>query len=265
MTVRVEAMWGTTIRIEVPEPCSDADLDVAFAWFDAVDAMFSTWRADSEIARLAAGTLTLTQASTEVRTVLARCEEAKRRSGGAFDCTYATHPAVEPAPGRCAIDPSGFVKGWAVERAAALLTERGVRTFSINAGGDIVTRGRPRPDRGWRIGIQHPEHRDRVAAVVEVEDAAVATSARYERGDHIIDPRTGHAATALRSVTVIGADLADVDADATAAMVLGADGPAWLATLPGVEAMCIIDDQRVVTTADFGRYRVDALSLTPRS
>jgi thiamine biosynthesis lipoprotein len=152
------------------------------------------------------------------------------------------------------------VKGWALDRAADLLFDHDIRTFSINAGGDIITRGRPRPDRGWRIGIQHPDRRDCVAAVIELEDGAVATSARYERGDHIIDPRTGRPAVGLASVTVIGSDLADADADATAAMVLGHDGPAWLATRPCVEALCITNDGRAVTTAGFARYRahVDA-------
>jgi thiamine biosynthesis lipoprotein ApbE len=54
---------------------------------------------------------------------------------------------------------------------------------------------------------------------------------------------------------VIGTDLADVDADATAAMVLGDDGPSWLASLDGVEALCITNDHRVLTTEGFDRYR----------
>jgi thiamine biosynthesis lipoprotein len=257
VTVRTEPMWGTTIRVEVCDTIRPTDLDGIFDWFRDVDSMFSTWREDSEVSRLAAGTLRLTDASSDVRRVLVRCDEASRRSGGAFDIAYATHPDVQPAPGRCPIDPSGFVKGWALDHAADLLTGRGMGAFSINAGGDIITRGRPRPDRGWRIGIQHPEQRHAVAAVIEIDDGAVATSARYERGEHILDPRTGEPAVALSSVTVVGADLADADADATAAMVLGEDGPAWLASLPDVEALCITTDQRVVTTEGFARYRID--------
>ncbi len=65
--------------------------------------------------------------------------------------------------------------------------------------------------------------------VLEVTDVGVATSGRYERGDHIIDPRTGRAATGLMSVTVVADDLALADGYATAALVLGKDGPTWLA------------------------------------
>ena len=261
MTVRVEAMWGTTIRVEVRDALDPTELDVVFDWFGEVDARFSTWRDDSEISRLAAGTLRLADASDDVRTVLARCEDAKQRSGGAFDIAYAVHPRVAPAPGRRLIDPSGFVKGWGVDRAAELLVARGIDAFAINAGGDIVTRGRPRADGGWRIGIQHPDERGCVAAVIELEDGAVATSARYERGDHILDPRTGEHAVGLMSVTVVGADLADADAAATAAMVLGDDGPSWLASLPDVEALCITNDRRVVTTDGFDRHRCHTPSL----
>ena len=89
----------------------------------------------------------------------------------------------------------------------------------INAGGDIVTRGQ------WRIGIRHPEELEQLAAVLEVEDLAVATSGEYEQGAHIIDPRTGHPPTGLLSVTVVGPDLALADAYATAAFAMGADGP----------------------------------------
>jgi len=69
-----------------------------------------------------------------------------------------------------------------VERAAHILEESGARDYSVNAGGDIRVRGCPSPASGWRIGIQHPTLRDKVAAVIEVTDLAIATSGAYERG-----------------------------------------------------------------------------------
>ena len=121
----------------------------------------------------------------------------------------------------------------------------------------MLTSGRPRPDsEGWRIGIQHPSVRNRVAAVVIAVDAAVATSGVYERGDHVLDPRSGCPATGLESVTVIGPDLAVADAFATAAVALGdRDGMEWLATRAGYEALAITANGIVVTTPGFARYR----------
>ena len=121
----------------------------------------------------------------------------------------------------------------------------------------MLTRGRADGADGWRVGIQHPWVRDRVAAVLMVTDAAIATSGRYERGDHVLDPRTGLPATGLASVTVVGPDLAIADAYATAAVALGPGvGMRWLTTRVGYEGMAITDDRTVLLTPGFDRYRV---------
>jgi FAD:protein FMN transferase len=147
------------------------------------------------------------------------------------------------------------VKGWAVDGAAERLTAAGATRFCINAGGDVVARGRPAPDRLWRVGVRHPEALDQLAAVVAVEDLAVATSGEYERGAHIVDPHTGRPPSGLLSVTVVGPELATADAYATAAFAMGADGPTWTATLSGYEAMCITADHRVLSTPAFAKHR----------
>jgi thiamine biosynthesis lipoprotein len=114
---------------------------------------------------------------------------------------------------------------------------------------------KPRPVQ-WRVGIQHPWKRDAVAAVVEGTDLAVATSGRYEQGDHIIVPQTATPARGLMSVTVVGDDLAFADGYATAAMALGADGMEWIAGVPGVEAMGVTDAHDVITTKRLQSSRV---------
>ncbi len=154
------------------------------------------------------------------------------------------------------LDPSGLVKGWAVAEAAERLTAAGARNFCINAGGDLIARGRPTPDRLWRLGIRHPEDLEQHAAVVAVEDLAVATSGEYEQGGHIVDPHTGRRPTGVLSVTIIGPDLALADAYATAAFAMGADGPRWTATLTGYDAMSITDDHQILTTPGFARHRI---------
>src|SRR3954469_715209 len=158
----------------------DVDVEPAFAWLRDVDATFSTYRDDSDISRLDRGELTVAQRRPEGDEVLTRCLALERATGGFFSVR---------AAGR--LDPSGFVKGWAVAGAAARLAAAGARNFCINAGGDVVARGRPAADRLWRVGIRHPIRPDRLAAVLAVEDLAVATSGEYERGAHILDPHTG--------------------------------------------------------------------------
>jgi FAD:protein FMN transferase len=252
---RVEERWGTAIGVEVVDDVEPEVVDALYRWFERVDELFSTWRDDSEISRIGRGELSSRDASAEVATVLALCDDVCRLSAGAFDITFGARAAIEPRPGLGPLDPSGLVKGWAVERAASMLLDAGARRFCINAGGDVAVRGRPSSGDEWRIGIQHPWERDKLAAVVRLVDGAVATSGCYERGDHVVDPRIGKPARGLASVTVVGPDLTMADAYATAAFALGPEGMAWLAERPGVEAMAITDERRVVSTPGFDGYR----------
>jgi thiamine biosynthesis lipoprotein len=174
--------------------------------------------------------------SPVVQEVLAQCDRLRALTAGFFD-TRAT--------GR--LDPSGFVKGWAVERAVELLERAGATRLAVNAGGDAVVRGGV----PWRVGIQHPIEREQLAAVIEVRDAAIATSGAYERGIHIINPHNKRPAEGLLSVTVLGPDLGFADAYATAAFAMGRAAPQWLATVEGYEAMAILQDERVVCTPGF--------------
>ena len=161
-----------------------------------------------------------------------------------------------PAPNGTTLDPSGVVKGWSIERAAHILEAHGHTDFAINAGGDIAIRGHAAPDTPWTVGIRHPDDRDALAMVLDVVGpAAVATSATYERGAHIIDPRTGQPTTELASVTVIGPDLTLVDAYATAVFVMGLQASNGSPGHPGYDAMAITHDARVHSTPGFAAWR----------
>lgn len=242
-TAVVRHIMGMPIGIDVRAP-DGVDVEVAFDWLREVDAIFSTYRADSDISRLDRGELAPADCRPEVDEVLTRCMALERATDGYF--------SVRPA-GR--LDPSGLVKGWAVAEAARRLADAGAARFCINAGGDVVARGRPDPGRRWRVGIRHPQERGRLAAVLAVEDLAVATSGQYERDGHIVDPHSGRPATGLLSVTIVGPDLGTADAYATAAFAMGAGGPAWTTTLTGYDALCITADQRVLSTPGFARHR----------
>ena len=252
-TRRVEHVWGTVISLDIRDPVDPAAVDRVFDWFRRVDELLSTWRDDTEISRIGRGQLDACDASAEVREVLERCEQLRRETAGAFDITAGARPTVAPRQGLAPLDPSGFVKGWAVEQAAGILEAAGATRFLINGAGDVVGRGHPEGDRPWRLGIPHPWQRDKLALVVGVTDGAVATSGRTERGDHVIDPRTGSAARGLVSATVIGRDLGRADALATAAVATGSIGVPWLV---GVAVMGITDDGTVVSTPEFDGFRL---------
>ena len=224
--------FPVSVRID-DEDATGEDADEAFAWLREVDARFSPFRPDSEVSRLDRGELRPGAISEELAEILALCAHYEDATGGAFRTRL---------PGR-GLDPCAVVKGWAVQRAAELLARRGARKFCLNAGGDVVVAGGP-----WRVGVRHPERADRLCTVLEVTDAAVATSGRYERGDHIIDGRTGRPATGVLSMTVVAASLTEADATATAAFAMGAEGIAWAADRDGCEVFAVDADRRVHRT-----------------
>jgi thiamine biosynthesis lipoprotein len=221
-------------------------------WLHHVDATFSTYQPDSPISRLGTGEATLEEMTDEIVGVLALCEELRKDTGGAFDAF------VVPAPNGSRLDPSGVVKGWSIERAAELLQRRGAENFCINAGGDVAIRGEARPGEPWRIGIRHPDLADKSAAVLAAAGhLAVATSATYERGAHIIDPSTGEPTTDVASVTIVGPDLTFADAYATAVFVMGVDGLRWLADKHSEYAGFVITrDDIAFSTPNFAGHRV---------
>jgi thiamine biosynthesis lipoprotein len=234
---------GMPVVVDVRDPAvDDAVVDRMFDWLRAVDARFSTYKEDSEISRINRGELSVEEAHADVREVLHRCDELRQETRGYFDARAAADAVL---------DPSGLVKGWSVDRAAAILEEGGARNYAINVAGDMVLRGGALPDHCWRVGIQHPTERDKVAKVLAATDLAVATSGAYARGEHVLDPHTRRPPEGVRSVTVTGPVLATADAFATAAFAMGLAGPKWTARLRGYEAMTILADDTVLSTPGF--------------
>ncbi|WP_406453138.1 FAD:protein FMN transferase [Streptomyces sp. NBC_01622] len=234
---RVEHVMGFPVSLRIDdEGIGDETADALFAWLREVDARFSPFRPDSEVCRYDRGELQLPQLSADLTEVLGLCEQYRLATGGAFDVRL---------PGR-PLDPCAVVKGWSVQRAAELLTAAGARRFILNAGGDVVVSGGP-----WRVGVRHPEHADQLCTVLELTVGAVATSARYERGDHIVDGRTGRPATGLLSLSVVATSLTEADATATAAFAIGPEGVDWAAARPGCEVFAVDAERRVRRTPGF--------------
>ena len=219
-------------RLPVPVPTYPSgrglgDLDAAVAevrgWIDDVEAALSPYRADSDLCRWRTGARDLPACSPLLAEVIEAVGELEDLTEGGF------HPYDRQ--GR--FDPTGYVKGWAVERAAGILTGAGFTDVSFGVGGDIQMAGRAEGGRPWRVAVTDPTDERRIVAVVEAgadgRPFAVATSGAAQRGDHIwagLGGRPGGAsapAEALASITVVGPDLGRVDAFATAIWALAKD------------------------------------------
>lgn len=240
----LQQMWGTVVAIDVVEgpdgwpdgTSPEAAIAEAVALMHRVDRAFSPYRATSLVSALRAGRLAedaLDPTDPDqgwLMEVLTACRWGRDLTAGRFD------PWAVPG----GFDPSGYVKGWAAELVADLLVARGYPDLSVNAGGDVVTRGRPAPGRAWRIGIRHPDDPSAVIGVEELGDAAIATSGAYERGAHIVDPlRAGARAVGARSATVVAPHAGLAEILSTALVVGGRAGAVWVASQPGCRALVV--------------------------
>lgn len=231
--------------VEAPHP-QDA-VATAVAWLHWVDETFSTYRDDSAVSRIRRGEVAVDDCPAQVGEILRRCADLDAETGGYFSA-YASGP----------LDPSGYVKGWAIERASDLLVGAGAVNHMVNGGGDVQCRGHRADGGPWRIGISDPTDPAQLCGTAVGHELAVATSGTAERGAHILDPHTGRAAVGPASVTVIGRRLADVDAYATAAFAMGGRASEWL-TARGLQHL-IIDVEAPAESAPACRPAIAAVS-----
>jgi thiamine biosynthesis lipoprotein len=215
----VEHVWGTVVSVQTVGTPDPEAVAAFFADLHEIDRIFSPYRPDSEVSRIAEGQLALGDADPLVQEVAARCAAYEGETGGLFTAYW-----------RGCFDPTGLVKGWAIDRAAArhlepLVDGASVGAVGVDAGGDVLVFTHPDLDRTWHIGIADPRRRGAVVATVPLRNGAVATSGIAERGAHILDPRTGSAATGVASATVVASTLEIADVWATASVVAGFDAP----------------------------------------
>ena len=213
----VEQIMGMPISIHL----RGADVDglaaheavaSAFRILREMDSIFSTYREDSDLMRLRREEVQVSQCSP-------LGQEAEELPRGAFTTVLPT------GDGDLAFDPTGLVKGWAVDRASVPLSGLERISFCINAGGDILIGAHAdMPADGpesiaWRIGVEDPLDRQRIANTLTLTRGAVATSGTAARGAHLYDPASGELVGRPGSVTVTGPTLLWADIWATALFV----------------------------------------------
>ncbi len=231
---------GMPVTVEIIDDKDPEVLGRVFDYFTEVDERFSTYKKESEISRLNCGEIALADASGEMKTVFELAEKTKNETRGYFD--------IRKPDGN--FDPSGLVKGWAINNAAKLLDREGVKEFYVEAGGDIQTAGKI-----WKIGIKNPFNQKEIIKVVHLRGQGIATSGSYERGNHIYNPhQKGQNIDEIVSLTVIGPNVYEADRFATAAFAMGRDGIIFIENLSGFEAY-MVDKKGIGTeTSGFGKY-----------
>lgn len=260
---------STVFRIQVDSPPDNAEVVVrqAFEEVERLESVLSEWREDSDISAVnrLAGKKSVKVGDDTLRVVDAGMD-VSIWSRGAFDLSWAalwglydfrpdsvripTPEEIEPRLALIdykniriskqyktlflkkrgmAIGTGAIAKGYALDRAGAILRGGGVDNYMIFGGGQVQVHGR-RDGRPWRVGIQHPRDPGAYFAALESTGASFSTSGDYEhavfddsgkRWHHIIDPKSGRPADKSLSVTIMTAEGIYADALSTAAFVLG--------------------------------------------
>lgn len=233
------------VTLEVVDPVATAGLfSEVFAYFEAIDEKFSTFKPHSEISRINRGELALVAASEDMQTIFRLAEGMRLHTNGYFDIR---------SDGM--FDPSGLVKGWAIFNAAEMVRQNGCKNFYVEAGGDFQAVGKNSHGQDWQVGIRNPFKMEELIKILSISDRGMATSGTYVRGQHIYNPKARQVPlTEIISMTVIGPDIFTADCFATAAFAMGKEGIHFIETLHDYEGYMIDGDQRATYTRGFMRY-----------
>lgn len=227
----------------------DSVLEQACEKLHEADRIFSLYKPDSPLSRLARGETSVAECPPIVDHIWNLCEEWEKITGGYFSAFTLEHT----------FDPSGLVKTWAAQAAIDVLLSEGVTDFTLNAGGDIWLSDELSDETDWKIGISKPisiaSKGSGVLTVVNLKGTdfrALATSGIAERGKHIWNPQSADlAGEELAQVSVLAKDLVTADVWATAAFAEGPRALDRIAKQDGVEALFVFSDGRIDGTDGF--------------
>lgn len=232
------------ITIEIVGTNEKSAFDKVFGYFQYIDEKFSTYKVNSEISRYNRGELKEDQFTQDLKEVFNLCDETKKLTNGYFE--------IRNPQG--IIDPSGLVKGWAVNNAAKILMGLEYKNFYIDAGGDIQAEGLNEKRVPWQIGIRNPIDLNSIIKVLSISGMGVATSGTYIRGEHIYNPKNYQKISEIVSLTVIGKNIYEADRFATAAFAMGKEGIVYIENLKGFEGYMVDKNGLAVMTTGFEKY-----------
>lgn len=235
---------GMPVVVQVIDKnAKEEDVSEVFSYFHYIDNKFSTYKKNSEISQINRGELNELNYSNEMRKILSLCQKTKQETNGFFEINN-----------NGVLDPSGIVKGYAINNGANILVQKGYKNIYVEIAGDIQVFGNNGKDNFWKIGIQNPFNLEEIIKVVKLKDRGIATSGTYIRGSHIINPKKKKPAEDIVSITVIGPNVYEADRFATAAFAMGKKGIRFIEGLKGFEGYMIQKDKTAVYTSGFSNY-----------
>lgn len=273
----------------------NADIDVAINEISRIERLISSWDKNSQTSEINRNAgIKAVAVDKELYQLIERAIKISKLTNGAFDISYASMDKVWFFDGsmkqmpseeniRKSVDKIGYQniildeathsvflklegikigfgaigKGYAADKAKALLISKGVTAGIVNASGDLSTWGKQPDGKDWMVAITNPLNKTKVFSWMPIYNSAIVTSGNYEKYvkfnnilyTHIIDPRTGYPATGILSVTIFAKTAELADALATSIFVMGVDtGLDFINQLSGVECIIVDKDDKIIVS-----------------
>jgi thiamine biosynthesis lipoprotein len=237
-------IMGMPVTIQITDGnATDEDIQEVFAYLRYIDQKFSTYKKDSEILKINRGEINNADYSNDMKKILKLCEETKKETQGYFDIQN-----------NGILDPSGIVKGYAIWESAKILEKKGYHNFYVEIAGDIQAVGKNSEGKAWTVGIQNPFNLKEIIKIVRISNEGIATSGNYQRGKHILNPKSNLPADEIASITIIGPNVYEADRFATAAFAMGEKGIEFIERLKGLEGYMVKNNKQAVMTSGFKKY-----------
>jgi len=279
-------------------------IDTAIAEISRIENLISSWNPKSQTSLINANAgVKPVKVANELFDLIERSIAISKLTNGAFDISYASMDKIWKYDGSMQQMPSkedivqsvgkvgyqnillnkenntvflknkgmkiGFGaigKGYAADKAKALLIGKGVKAGIINASGDLNAWGKQANGKDWMVAITNPLNKKKAFSWLPIHNAAVVTSGNYEkfvkfngiRYSHIIDPRTGYPSTGIISVTIFTSNAEFADAISTSIFVMGVEtGLNFVNQLKGVECIIVDEKNKVITSKNIELKKTD--------
>lgn len=245
MIKQTRLIMGMPVILMSPDNITPSEVEKIFDFLRYVDKQYSPFIDTSVVTKINHQQLAENKYDDELKEILALADKTKAESAGYFDVWHNE-----------TFDPSGIVKGWALQKASDMLSSI-TTNFYIEAGGDIQVSGVNDTSKPWRIGIRNPFDRHQNVSVIELKDYAVATSGTAIRGQHIYDPVSAKTLDDVVSLSVVAPAIIDADRMATAAFAMGTRGIQLIENMLGYEGYMIDKDGIATMTSNWHHFEVN--------
>ena len=231
-------LMGMPITIEV-FGSPKKTIEKSYKRLEQINQLYSPYISTSQLSKFWSQSQNLSDMSKEFRSIYDECIKYEKLTDGYFSAFFEKR-----------YNPTGYVKGWAIEQVSKKIKKDGFDDYCINLSGDMKFSSSG--EKIWRVAIQNPFDKNKSIAVLALKNGAIATSGNYERGEHILNPKKPNVISDIAGVTIVGEDIIKADVLATAIYAMGlSKAKKFLDKEQDYQALIIDKKENIYQTSDY--------------